>query len=345
MATEHPQATARHALVFWAIALAMLAIVVVVHVAAQTLLLAFFGILFATSLRAVAVWVAARLHVPVAVGLVLSLAAMLALSVGAWIWLLPRIIDQASHLVEQLTVAYHDLHDRLEASSRGREALDELPALGDHLGYAARATGVIASTLGVAGSLLFTVFTTIYLAAAPDVYRRGVLRLMPPAWRTRAGEVLDDLGGTLRRWLLGRLVSMTAVGIVTAVGLYLLGIPLPVALGLMAGAFGFVPNVGPIVSTVPALLLATTIGFDTTLYVAGLYLTVNLVDGFVLTPLLQNRAVSTPAALVLASQLVAGALWGLLGIMAATPLTACMLVIVRRVYVARLERDAPVGTR
>lgn len=335
------KSAARPALVFWAIALGMLALVVIVHAAAQALLLAFFGILFATSLRALAMWISMRLRIPVVVGLALTLAALLGATVGAWIWLVPRIIDQATQLTDQLSVAYQHLQQQIAASAQGRAILDKLPSLTDDFGYAARATGLIASTLGIVGSMLFVVFTTIYLAAGPDVYRRGTLRLMPLTWRPRAGEVLDELDTTLRRWLLGRMVSMTVVGGATMLGLYLLDVPLPVPLGLAAGALGFIPNLGPIISAVPALLLAATMGVDTTLYVAALYLTVNLADGFVLTPLLQKHAVSTPAALILASQLVAGALWGLLGIMLATPLTACILVIVRKVYVERLERVEP----
>ncbi|MEZ4366702.1 MAG: AI-2E family transporter [Kofleriaceae bacterium] len=337
--TSSPTPPARRPLVFWAVALGALALVVVVHVAAQALLLTFFGILLATSLRGVAVWLADRLHAPVWVGLALTVVAVLGVSTVAWVWVVPRIIDQATQLADQLVVAYHDLHDRLAASARGRQVLEQVPAWSDHLGYFARAPGVIASTVGVVGSMLFTGFTAIYLAAGPEVYRRGTLRLLPPRWRGRAGEVLDALGRTLRRWLLGRIVSMTAVGVTTTLAMLLLGVPLPVSLGILAGVLGFVPNIGPVVSAVPALLLGAMVGLDTTLYVLVAYVAINLADGFVLTPLLQTRAVETPAALVLLAQLVAGALWGLLGVMLATPLTACALVIVRKVYVEPMEAE------
>jgi predicted PurR-regulated permease PerM len=146
-------------------------------------------------------------------------------------------------------------------------------------------------------------------------------------------NLLDALARTLRRWMLGRIASMTVVGCVTSLGLWLIGIPLALSLGMLAGALGFIPNIGPIVSSVPALLIAAAFGLPHVGYVIALYLGVNLIDGYVLTPWIQKRSVATPAALVLVAQLVFGALWGILGLMLAVPLLACLLVIVRKLYV------------
>lgn len=200
-------------------------------------------------------------------------------------------------------------------------------------GFALRAAGFLGSAVGALGGLLFVTFVALYVAGGPDAYRSGVIRLVPLPQRDRAGAVLTALATTLRRWLLGRLISMVAVGLVTTLGLWALGIPLPVTLGVIAGVFGFVPNIGPIASAVPALLVALAIGPLQGLYVAVLYVAVNLADGYGLTPLLQKRAIAVPPALILVGQVVLGALWGALGVMLATPILACIIVLVRKLYV------------
>jgi predicted PurR-regulated permease PerM len=193
------------------------------------------------------------------------------------------------------------------------------------------------------GGLTFVLFVALYVAWAPEPYRRGILSLVQPDRQDRARAVLDRLASTVRRWMLGRLVSMTAVGVVTALGLWALGIPAPGTLGLLAGVLGFVPNIGPLVSVVPAALLALTVGTDSVLLVLGFYLLVNLADGYALTPWVQKKAVSIPPALIITGQVLAGTFWGLLGVVFATPLLACFLVLVRELYVKNRDQQAEHG--
>jgi predicted PurR-regulated permease PerM len=181
--------------------------------------------------------------------------------------------------------------------------------------------------------VVYVLFVSLYFAFSPDVYRRGVLALVPPARRPRAEQVIGALAAALRRWIGAQLITMTALGIASGIGLRLLGIPLAFALGLLAGLLLFVPYLGSILSAIPALLIALTVSPMHMLYVALLYVGIHLAEGYLLSPLLQRRAVDTPALLVLGSQLIAGALWGILGLMFATPIVATVLVVVRMLYV------------
>ncbi|MGE3764046.1 MAG: AI-2E family transporter [Kofleriaceae bacterium] len=331
---------ARSAVVFFGVGALFVVLFTIVHVAAQALLLAFAGVLFGTSLRGAASWSAAKLHWRVRWTLVGWIALLVLVCVAAVLWVVPRLDDQIAALVDRVQLAYSIVRERASNSDIGRRILDGALAMERPMQYVGRAAGLLSSLIGALGGALIVVFVALYVAASPDVYRRGLLQLVPPPRRARMSGVLDDLSATLRRWMLGRLVSMTAVGVITTIALWLLGVPLALSLGVLAGALGFIPNIGPIVSAVPAMLLAATIDLPHVGYVAAVYLAVNLVDGYVLTPWIQKRSVATPAALTLIAQLVFGALWGVLGLTLATPLLACTLLIVRRLYVEDVLESA-----
>ena len=145
--------------------------------------------------------------------------------------------------------------------------------------------------------------------------------------------MVDNLGGTLRRWLLGQLLVMTIVGVVVTVGLWLLGVPFAPALGLLAFLLEFIPYVGPIGSAVPGLLVASSLGTSKLLYVAILYFAVQSAEGYLLSPLIQERAVKIPPALTVLAQVLLGVLVGGFGLILATPLTAVALVLVNELYI------------
>ena len=133
--------------------------------------------------------------------------------------------------------------------------------------------------------------------------------------------------------MLGRLFSMTVLGIMTAVGVWLLGVPLPIALGFLAGIMIFVPYIGSIASAIPSVVIAASIDIMLGVYVIALYLGIHLTEGYILVPLVQRRQVHVPPALILSAQVVLGVLAGFLGLLLATPLVAAALVLIRMAYV------------
>jgi predicted PurR-regulated permease PerM len=202
-----------------------------------------------------------------------------------------------------------------------------------------RAGGASSTALGGFGSLVVILFVGLFAAFEPALYRRGLLRLLPPGRRARAGEILSLMAHTLRMWMLGKMASMALVGIATWVGLALLGIPLAVVLSLLAAVLAFIPNLGPILSVIPAILLALLQGSTTALWVAGLYVGIQAVESYILTPLLQKNLVSLPPAVTLIAQVIMGTLAGGLGVIVATPLTAAALVLIKEAYVRDLLGD------
>jgi predicted PurR-regulated permease PerM len=167
--------------------------------------------------------------------------------------------------------------------------------------------------------LIYVVILGIFLAVAPGRYRDGVVRLLPKASQDRGREVLNELGRTMQWWLLGQLVSMFLVGLVTTIGLWAIGIPLALILGIIAGLSEFIPIVGPILAFVPAALIGLSLGTETFLWVVVFYLILQQLEGNVIMPLVQKRAVDLPPPLTITAVFVGSAMFGLLGMFVATP--------------------------
>lgn len=174
---------------------------------------------------------------------------------------------------------------------------------------------------------------TLYVALNPDVYRRGVLWMIPAKHEAVATLTMDRMGVSLRWWMLGRLASMAAIGILTSLGMWLIGMPAPLALGALAGLLSFVPNVGPIIAAVPGLLLAVPEGPWTLLSALGVYVVAQIIESNLITPLVDQYTVTTPPAVVIIAQVIMGVLAGVWGVLIATPLLVVVMVLTQQLYV------------
>ena len=156
---------------------------------------------------------------------------------------------------------------------------------------------------------------------------------MPRRRRKRAREVIYEIGNVLRRWLIGQSILAVCVALLTGAGLLLLGAPFAVALAILAGLMEFVPYIGPFVAAVPAILVGFAEGPQLALYIALLFLGVQMAESYVLAPLIQHRAVHLAPAAILFAQVLMGAIVGALGVAVATPLAAAVMVAVGMLYV------------
>lgn len=203
----------------------------------------------------------------------------------------------------------------------------------------AKATGVVSNTLGALANVLIVLVFGIYLAADPEVYLGGLARLFPKGRRARVREVLLAVGSTLRWWLIGKFLSMVVIGVLTAIGLWLLGVPMAVTLALIAALLTFIPNIGPILAVVPAALLALLQSPMQVVYVCLLYFGIQTFESYLLTPLVQRRTVSLPPGLTIFAQVLAAVLLGGLALALATPMAAALVVLVRMLYLEDVLGD------
>jgi predicted PurR-regulated permease PerM len=317
----------------------------------HVLLLAFASVLIAVGLNALAMAVATRTPLSRPWALALSVLAVAALIAGS-MWLFgAQVGAQVGELARRIPEAWSDLRTLLSETPWGADAIrqvqDNASAQGAQgaLGALGRVGGWTLSFAGAALDAFLVVIGSIFLAADPRPYRKGLLILFPRQVRPEVSEALDDSGRALARWLLGTLISMAAVAVMSGVALWLLGVPAFLALALIAGLSQFLPLIGPLLSSVPAMLLGLTVSPLTPVWVALSYFGITTIEANFLTPMIQKKAISLQPALMLFAIIGAGLLFGPLGALLALPLTVVVTVFVIRFYVngALGEEEAPPG--
>jgi predicted PurR-regulated permease PerM len=213
------------------------------------------------------------------------------------------------------------------------------------------ASGVFSSTFGVIGNIVIVLFVGLFFAISPSLYSQGIVKLIPVSRRERSAHILSAVGTQLQWWFVAQLGSMLCTGLLTFIGLSILGIPMALTLAIIAALLNFIPNVGPWIAAVPAVLVAFAPhaghpGFNPALagWTALLYILVQMNDGWVVTPYLQQRTVSLPPALIIIGQVVFALLLGPVGLVLATPILTTVIALIRMIYIEDILGDRGVET-
>ncbi|MEO6151094.1 MAG: AI-2E family transporter [Mucilaginibacter sp.] len=203
------------------------------------------------------------------------------------------------------------------------------------------AQSFFSTSFGVLGNLYIILFLGIFFTVSPSMYKDGIIKLVPSPAKKIAKVVIDRISLVLKGWLKGMMLAMLIIAVLTGTGLTVLDIPMALTLALMAGLLNFIPNFGPLIAMVPAVLLGFTISPNMAIGLAAMYTGIQILESNIITPMVQKRMIDLPPALTIISQVLMGALSGVLGILLATPLLAIVIVLVDELYVKRQkERDA-----
>lgn len=303
---------------------------------AEVWLLMFAGLIFAVFVRSLITPLAHHTRMPDALAYALVIVLVLLLTVATLLVFIPVFSEGIETLVQDLPQTLGRIGKQLERYEWGR---DMLTKMGDTdlssltAGTFSRLTGVFSTALGAFSSFVLVILTGLYLAADPATYREGAIGLLPPPFRTRAHLILEAQRRVLTWWLIGRLASMGIVGILTWLALLMLGIPFAATLALLAGVLSFIPNIGPIISAIPAVLIGAGISPVMGLYVLLIYVGVQLVETYFITPVITRRTIDLAPAVALIMQIAFAALYGFLGLLLATPLTVVIMVFIKTIYV------------
>lgn len=270
---------------------------------------------------------------------------LLIILAGAIALLAPSVAEQARHLRQELPLSAQKAGNYISQFNWGKTLIAQLPSSQevmdklDGASILSRVGGYFSSTMGALGNFFITILLAIYLASEPKFYAHGFTKLFPIPKRPRVVEILDGISDTLRWWLIGKVASMIFIGVLTWIGLSIIGVPLALTLGLIAGLLSFIPNFGPILSAVPAILLAFIESPISAVYVLGLFVGVQIIESNVVTPLIERETVELPPALTIIFQLALSVMIGGLGLVLATPLLAMLMVLVQMVYVQDILGD------
>lgn len=315
----------------------ILAVTVLIWQLMPVLLMAFVGILVAIMLRGFAGLVSRFLPISKDWSLLIVLALIIGVG-GLFIWLAGSLIgNQLAQFTELIPTSQARLQEMLRGSSIGEFLLKNIKSskfdLDQGIQIFSTITQIAFFTMDAVVGLLVVIFTSVYFSISPDVYTRGLVALVPKAKSQRLEEVLEVTAHTLRYWMLGQAASMIIVAFLTTLGLWLVGVPLAFLLGLITGLFNVVPYLGAVVGAVPGCLVALTQDWNSVIYSIVIYVAVHQLDGHIVSPLVQNKAINLPPALVIFAVVAFGMIFGVLGMLVATPLTVVVVVWIKMLYV------------
>jgi predicted PurR-regulated permease PerM len=309
---------------------------IVLHV--NYFLLVCAGIFFSVVLNSFSNWISKKLRTKYRLSLFITLLLMSSLLTAVILFIGPSITEQVNEMAEIIPKSLSNLKEKIVQTEMGQEIFDEVPKtrddiMGNRGESLSKITRLFSTTLVVFTDIIVVIFTGIFLAADPVTYKKGFISLFPVNFRPRLGEVLNKTHETLSRWMIAKLISMLLVGIASAIGLISLGIPLPYGLALIAALFSFIPNIGPYLGLAPALLIAFMESTDKALFVILLYSGIQIVESYLITPLIEKKMVALPAALTLLWMVLFGIFAGILGLLLATPILVALIVIIGELYV------------
>jgi predicted PurR-regulated permease PerM len=324
---------------------------------AATLLLIFTGMLLGVGLNALTNALGRRVHLPHTLRLAIVCVALAVMLAGVAYLGGATIAEQATLLSKTIKsqisnvrsfldnhgidTSFFDFGSAAPASSTDADSTPAAPGAASHgqlpgAGALASSGGAIVSqtfkllfgAISAVGNVFIVLFLGLAFAAQPSIYHDGLLYLAPARHRTRVALIIDGIGETLERWLIAQIVVMIAVGVVTWIGLAIIGIPGSFILGIQAGLLAFIPTVGAIIAGVVVVLASLASGWIPALSAFILFMGVHAMESYVLTPILQRQALDIPPATLFAFQILLGVVFGIWGLALALPLVAIAKVMI-----------------
>ena len=198
---------------------------------------------------------------------------------------------------------------------------------------------IFSGSLGVLLNVLLVIVVMIMLLTSPRSYVRLFLALFPAFYRRRAARILKKCEIALVGWTKGILFNMLVITVLSWLGLSILGIRLPLANALLAGLLTFIPNLGPVLSCVPPIILALIDAPWKALTVVILYFLIQQIESNILTPLVMKKQTSLLPAITLLSQATFAVFFGFIGLFLALPLTVVAQVWIEEVLIKDILND------
>jgi predicted PurR-regulated permease PerM len=301
----------------------------------NVLLLVLAGVLIAVFFRGLSGFIQRKTKWKEGVSVTISVLATIIL-LALFIWLIgAKVQAQVAQLTETLPSTIENVKSKLIQSELGKQITQKISSPRTQKQAQSVIQTFFKSTFGVLGDIYVVLFIGIFFTVSPGMYKTGIIKLVPPNGKKQADEVLTKIGDNLKKWLKGKLFAMLVVFVLTSVGLIIIGIPMWLVLALIAGVLNFIPNFGPLIAMIPAVLVALLQGPATAVLVAGLYILIQVAESNFITPVVQKKLINLPPALIIMAQLFVAPLTGGWGLVLATPLMVILIVLVNELYVKK----------
>jgi len=301
-------------------------------------LLVFAAILLAVLFCGMTDWLVDKLHLKRGLSLLVAVLFFFGVIVAAFWLIAPTVGRQVQEMKQTIPQAVTQVENWLSQYGWGQKLVDQVPddmnkAIPMQDALLSNISSAFSSTLNFLADFAIVIITALFLASNPKLYTVGFTKLFAVRNRSRVMEVLGKSYDTLKSWLIGMLSAMAIVGVSSAIGYSLIGLPLAFALALIAFFLAFIPNVGPWIAGLPAVLVGLTVSSQMALYVILIYGGVQLVESYLITPLIFQKTVDLPPALLLFFQVLLGILQGAIGLLLAAPILAVIMVFINELYI------------
>lgn len=304
----------------------------------SVLLLVLAGVLIAVYFRGLACLVERKTHWSKNICLILAIVATLLLA-AVFIWLVgSKLQQQIAQLTDTFPKTIEKAKGQLSQSSLGQKFVDRISSSASQKKISSLASTLFKSSFGILGDVYVVLFIGIFFTASPKIYENGIINLTPSQWKSQTRNILGNIGTDLKKWLKGKLFAMLVVFVLTAIGLLIIGVPMWLVLSLIAGLLNFIPNFGPLIALIPAVLVGLLQSPSTALWVAALYILVQITESNFITPTVQHKLIKIPPALIIIAQLFVSPLTGAWGLILATPLMIIIQALIKDLYIKKRNR-------
>lgn len=299
------------------------------------ILLTLAGVLMAVYFYGCAGLLQRYLHLSSKLSIILSVVLNIVLLAGFFWFMGARLQQQVSQLSDTLPKTIQQLKSKINETTLGGKVMDYLNSSGNSKKTMAVVKSFFSSSFGILSDMYIVVLIGLFFTASPSLYKKGIIHLLPPKAKDTGDALLNDISDILRKWLKGQIFGFFFIAVLTGIGLLVLGMPLVLTLALIAGLLNLIPNFGPIIALVPAVLIALTKGTTTVIIIICIYTFIQIIQSAVTQPLIQKKMLSIPPALVIIGQVAMGTLGGFWGVLLAAPIVAIIMLLVNKLYVEK----------
>jgi predicted PurR-regulated permease PerM len=299
----------------------------------SVLLLILAGALIALYFYGVAGIFFRKFHCASRTAIILSVIINLLLLAGT-IWFIgARIQAQTSELAQTLPSTIEQVKEQIGSTALGSQLLQQFNASGDSTKTLSIVKRFFSSSFGILSDLYIVALIAIFFIVSPKVYTNGMVKLLPVKAKEKGADIIHKIGDILKKWLKAQLFGMLFIGVLTAIGLVIIGIPMVLPLSIIAGLLNVIPNFGPLIALVPGVLIGLLQGTTTAIIIACMYTFIQIIQTAVSQPLLQKKMINISPALVIIGQVAFGLLAGFWGVLLATPLIAILIILIQELYI------------
>lgn len=319
-----------------AIVALLVVVILIARVAFNVLLMVLAGVLISVYFHGLGDIIERRTKLSRRICMILSVGLSFAI-IAVLLWFMgTKIQGQIALLNDSLPNIISNAKAKLGESQVGAKILQYFSGDKSEKLYAT-AGQFFSTSFGVLGNIYIIFFLGIFFTTNPNLYKDGIIKLMPDNKKELAKCVIDRISFALKGWLKGMMLSMVLITILITAGLTIMGIPVALVLALITGILKLIPNFGSLAAMIPGVLLALTVSVNAAIATALLYMVSQTIVSNIVTPLIQKRMINTPPALTIISQVIMGTLSGALGIILAVPLLAIVMILVDELYVKKMD--------